>query len=92
MCAGTVYRKVATAEDQEHLSNSAQEGRTLADSKEPCKRGKGRESATFLKVHLEGGGVNRCTVNLMTNDAKLKTNCNTLSVTKKCSQILGYRL
>jgi len=25
--------------------------------------------------------------NLMTNNAKLKTNCNTLSVTKECSQI-----
>jgi len=25
--------------------------------------------------------------NLMTNDAELKTNCNTLYVTKECSQI-----
>ena len=30
--------------------------------------------------------------NLMTNDAELKTNCNTLSVTKECSQILGKKL
>ena len=36
-----------------------------------------------LKAHLEG--VNRCMVNLMINDAELKTNCNTLSVTKECS-------
>jgi len=27
--------------------------------------------------------------NLMTNDAKLKLNCNTLSVTKECSPIPG---
>jgi len=27
--------------------------------------------------------------NLMTKDAELQTNCNTLSVTKECSQISG---
>jgi len=27
--------------------------------------------------------------NLMTNDAELKTNCNTLSVTKECNRISG---
>ena len=32
------------------------------------------------------GGVNRCKANLMTNDVKLKINCNTLSVTKECSE------
>ena len=31
------------------------------------------------------GGVNRCKANLITNYAELKTNCNTLSVTKECS-------
>ena len=41
---------------------------------------------TVLKVHLEGG-VNRCKANLMTNNAELKTKCNTLSVTKECSRI-----
>ena len=30
--------------------------------------------------------------NLMTNDAELKTNCNTLSVTKECSRISGEGL
>ena len=34
-------------------------------------------------------GVNRCMANLMTNDAKLKKNCNTLSVTRECSRIFG---
>jgi len=43
-----------------------------------------------LKVHLEG--VNRCMDNLMTNNAELKTNCNTLNVTKECSRILGEGL
>ena len=38
------------------------------------------------------GGVNRCMANLMTNDAELKINCNTLSVTKECSRILGEGL
>ena len=38
----------------------------------------------IVKIHLEG--VNRCKANLMTNDAELKTNCNTLSVTKECSR------
>ena len=33
------------------------------------------------------GGVNRCMANLMTNDAELKINYNTLSVTKECSRI-----
>jgi len=33
------------------------------------------------------GGVNRCKTNLMTNDAELKTKCNTLSITKECSRI-----
>ena len=33
------------------------------------------------------GGVNRCMANLMTNDVELKTNYNTLSVTKECSRI-----
>ena len=37
----------------------------------------------IVKVHLEG--VNRCMANLMRNNAELKTNCNTLSVTKECS-------
>jgi len=40
-----------------------------------------------LKIHLEG--VNRCKANLITNDSELKTNCNTLSVTKECSRIPG---
>ena len=31
------------------------------------------------------GEVNRYMANLMTNDVELKTNCNTLSVTKECS-------
>jgi len=31
-------------------------------------------------------------VNLMTNDAELKTNWNTLSVTKECSRIPGEGL
>jgi len=39
----------------------------------------------MLKVHLEG--VNRCMANLMTNNAELKTNYNTLGVTKECSLI-----
>ena len=30
--------------------------------------------------------------NLMTNDAELKINCNTLSVTKECSRIPGEGL
>jgi len=30
--------------------------------------------------------------NLMTNDAELKTNCNTLCVTKECSRISGEGL
>jgi len=30
--------------------------------------------------------------NLMTNNAELKTNCNTLSVTKECSRIPGEGL
>jgi len=38
------------------------------------------------------GGVNRCMANLMTNDAELKTNCNTLSVTKECNRISGEGL
>jgi len=38
------------------------------------------------------GGVNRCMANLMTNDAELKTNCNTLSVSKVCSRIPGEGL
>ena len=38
------------------------------------------------------GGVNRCKANLMTNDVELKTNCNTLSVTKECSRIPGEGL
>ena len=45
----------------------------------------------YLKVHLEGG-VNRCKANLMTNNAKLKTNSNTLSVTKECNRIPGEGL
>ena len=45
-----------------------------------------------MKVHLEGGGVNRCKANLMINDVELKTNCNTLSVTKECSRISGEGL
>ena len=48
-------------------------------------------SLAYLKIHLEGG-VNRCMANLMTNDAELKTNCNTLSVTKECSRIPGEGL
>jgi len=44
----------------------------------------------FLKVHLEG--VNRCKGNLIKNDAELKLNCNTLSVTKEYSQIPGEGL
>jgi len=32
-------------------------------------------------------GVNRCKANLMTNDAELKTQCNTLSVIKDCNRI-----
>ena len=44
-----------------------------------------------MKVHLEGG-MNRCKANLMTNDAKLKTKCNTLSITKECSRIPGEGL
>ena len=35
------------------------------------------------------GGVNRCMANLMTIGAELKTNCNTLSVTKECSRNPG---
>jgi len=43
-----------------------------------------------VKIHLEGGEMNRwCMSNLMINDAKLKTNCNTLSVIKKGSRIPG---
>ena len=38
------------------------------------------------------GGVNRCMANLMTNNAELKTKCNTLSVTKECSRIPGEGL
>ena len=38
------------------------------------------------------GGVNRYMANLMTNDAELKTNCNTLSVIKECSRIPGEGL
>jgi len=30
--------------------------------------------------------------NLMTNDAELKTNCSTLSVTKECNRISGEGL
>ena len=37
-------------------------------------------------------GVNRCMANLMTNNEKLKLNCNTLSITKECSQIPGEGL
>ena len=37
------------------------------------------------------GGMNRFKANLMTNNAELKTNSNTLSVTKECSRILGER-
>ena len=37
-------------------------------------------------------GVNRCMVNLMTNNAKFKTNSNTLSVTKESSRIPGEGL
>ena len=44
-------------------------------------------STTYMKVRLEG--VNRCMSNLMTNDAELKTNCNTLNVTKECNRIFG---
>ena len=40
-----------------------------------------------LKVHLEGDEW--CKANLMTNDTKLKTNCNILSVTKECSRIFS---
>ena len=45
---------------------------------------------TNVKVYLEG--VNRCKTNLMTNDAELKINCNTLSVAKECSRIPGEGL
>ena len=38
------------------------------------------------------GGVNRCMDVLVTNDAEIKTNCNTLSVTKECSRIPGEGL
>ena len=38
------------------------------------------------------GGVNRCMANLTINYAELKINCNTLSVTKECSRILGVGL
>ena len=38
-------------------------------------------------VSTPRGGVNRRMANLMTNDAELKTNYNTLSVTKECSRI-----
>ena len=48
-----------------------------ADQGEGLRRG--------VKIHLDG--VNRCMANLMTKDAELKTNCNTLSVTKECSRI-----
>ena len=34
-------------------------------------------------------GVNKYMANLMTNDAELKTNCKTPSVTKECSRIFG---
>jgi len=44
----------------------------------------------ILKVHLEGGEW--CKANLMTNDADLKINCNTLGVTKECSRIFGEGL
>ena len=43
-----------------------------------------------LKVHLEG--VNRCKANLWQIMWNLKTNCNTLSVTKECSRISGEGL
>ena len=43
----------------------------------------------FLEIseNTRRGGVNRCMANLMTNDAELKTNCNTPSVTKECNRI-----
>ena len=43
-------------------------------------------------VSTPRGGVNRCKANLMTNNAELKTNYNTLSVTKECSRIPGEGL
>jgi len=44
-----------------------------------------------MKVHL-GRRVNSCKANLGTNNAELKIKCNTLSVTKECSRILGKAL
>ena len=53
-----------------------------------------REGYVILEYEStpRGGGVNRCMANLMTNDAELKTNCNTLSVTKEWSRISGEGL
>ena len=47
---------------------------------------------SLLRISCEytpRGGVNRCMTNLMINDAELKTNYNTLSITKECSRIPG---
>jgi len=49
----------------------------------------------IVQLHVENtprGWVNRCMANLMTKIAELKTNCNTLSVTKECSRIPGDAL
>ena len=45
-----------------------------------------------ISENTRRGGVNRCMANLMTNDAELKINCNTFSVSKECSRISGEGL
>ena len=52
-----------------------------------CVRVSGLSSENTPRV-----GVNRYMANLMTNDTKLKTKCNTLCVTKLCSRIPGEGL
>jgi len=46
-----------------------------------------RSAGRFTNESTPRGGVNRCMANLLTNDAELKINCNTLSITKESNQI-----
>ena len=90
---------------KEQVSNNVERELITDESDQTCYMVQGNESlevtseshlddcaSSFnnLKVHLEG--VNRCKANLMINDAELKINCNTLSVTKECSRIPGEGL
>ena len=57
----------------------------------PAGRAKEVARDTNVTENTPRGG-NRCTADLMTKDVELKTNCNTLCVTKECRRIPGEGL